>query len=66
MQRGEFVHSASSTHRAQAHRASIYGKSYGDRHLALPFCWLSFLLLYFVHYGQPGKILLLAYRPAGA
>ena len=66
MQRGEFVHSASSTHRAQAYRASVYDKSYGDRHLALPFCWLSFLLLYFMHYGQPGKILLLAYRPAGA
>lgn len=43
MQRDEFVHSASSTHRAQAHRASVYGKSSGDRHLALPFCWLSFL-----------------------
>ena len=66
MQRGEFVHSASSTHRAQAYRASVYDKSYGGRHLALPFCWLSFLLLYFIHYGQPGKILLLAYRPAGA
>ncbi len=66
MQRDEFIHSASSTHRAQAYRASGYDKSYGDRHLALPFCWLSFLLLYFIHYGQPGKILLLAYRPAGA
>lgn len=45
MQRDEFVHSsfqASGT----SYRALVYDKSQKCQHLALPFCWLSFLLFF--------------------
>lgn len=45
MQRDEFVHS-SFKHRAQVYRALVYDKSQKRQHLALPFCWLSFLLFF--------------------
>ena len=44
------VQEGDSTHRAQVYRASECDKSHGNRHLALPFCWLSFLLFFFRYF----------------
>lgn len=42
MQRDEFVHSSFQASGTSVSR--VYDKSQKRQHLALPFCWLSFLL----------------------